>query len=95
MQRFGALSWSIARRRTFKFAFAAKRDQITRRRTFQFAFTAKHYQIDDVDSENNVAPGWFPAAKYKDSTLKICAKTEKIVDQKQKLKRHPVNIRFF
>ena len=58
-------------------------------------FTAKRYQIDDVDSENNVVPGWFPAAKYKDSTLKICAKAENIVDQKQNLKRHPVDRRFF
>ena len=64
-------------------------------RTFQFAFTAKRYQIDDVDSENNVVPNLFPAAKYKDSTLKICAKTENIVDRIQNLKRHPVNKRFF
>ena len=62
---------------------------------FQFAFTAKRYQIDDVDSENNVVPRWFPAAKYKDSTLIICAKTENIVNQIQNVKRHPVNERFF
>ena len=87
----GALSWSIARRRTFLFAFAAKRDQIARRRTFEFAFSVKRHQIDDVDPENSMVP----SCKEQNSTLRICATANKIVDRIKNLKRHPVIKRFF
>ena len=37
---------------------------------------------------------WFPAAKYKDSTLRLCAKTENKADQIKDLKRHSAQNRF-